>query len=74
LAEHLIKCGRKVVLVSGNAVVNNRELLDGRWDKNDSKDPANIADLMSQGKFMFYDYPVLPLRDLRNLLSLLTSA
>ena len=70
LAEHLIKCGGKVVLVAGNAVVNNRELLDGRWDKNDSKDPANIADLMSQGKFMYYDYPVLPLRDLRNLLSL----
>ena len=70
LAEHLIRCDRSVVLVSGNAVANNRELLDGRWDKNDSKDPANIADLISQGKFMYYDYPVLPLRDLRNLLSL----
>ncbi len=70
LGEHLIKCGRKVVFVSGNAVVNNRELLYGRWDKNESKDPANIADLISQGKFMYYDHPVLPLRDLRNLLSL----
>jgi transposase len=59
-----------VVLVSGNAVKNNRELLDGRWDKNDTKDPANIADLISQGKFLYYDHPVLPLRDLRNLLSL----
>jgi hypothetical protein len=58
------------VLVSGNAVKNNREMLYGRWDKNDTKDPANIADLISQGKFMYYDYPVLPLRDLRNLLSL----
>jgi transposase len=70
LGEHLIKCGRKLVLVSGNAVANNRESLDGRWDKNDSKDPANIADLMSQGKFLYYDHPVMPLRDLRNLHSL----
>jgi hypothetical protein len=45
-------------------------MMDGRWDKNDTKDPANIADLISQGKFMYYDHPVLPLRDLRNLLSL----
>jgi hypothetical protein len=45
-------------------------MLDGRWDKNDTKDPANIADLISQGKFLYYDHPVLPLRDLRNLLSL----
>jgi len=70
LGEHLIRCGLTVVLVSGNAVKNNREMLNGRWDKNDTKDPANIADLISQGKFMYYDYPVLPLRDLRNLLSL----
>ncbi len=45
-------------------------MLDGRWDKNDTRDPANIADLISQGKFLYYDHPVLPLRDLRNLLSL----
>ena len=51
LGEHLIKCGRDVVLVSGVAVKHNRELLDGRWDKNDAKDPANIGDLISQGKF-----------------------
>jgi transposase len=70
LGEHLVKCGYEVVLVSATAVSKNRELLDGRWDKNDIKDPANIADLISQGKFMYYDYPVLPLRDLRNLLSL----
>ena len=39
-----------MVLVSGNAVKNNRELLDGRWDKHDVKDSANVADLISQGK------------------------
>ena len=70
LAEYLTRCDQNVVLVSGKAVSNNREMLDGRWDKNDIKDPANIADLISQGKFMYYDHPVLPLRDLRNLLSL----
>ncbi len=57
LGEHLIKCGRMVVLVSGVAVKRNRELLDGRWDEHDTKDAANIADLISQGKCLFYEYP-----------------
>lgn len=70
LAEHLINCSQCVVLVSGEAVKKNRVLLDGRWDKHDMKDAANVADLISQGKCMYYDHPVLPLRDLRNLLSL----
>ena len=70
LAEYLIKCGRNVVLVSGMAVNKNRELLDGRWDKHDTKDSANVADLISQGKCLYYDYPSMPLRDLRSLLSL----
>ena len=70
LAEYLIKCGHNVVMVSGVAVTKNRELLDGRWDKNDNKDPANVADLISQGKCLYYDYPSIPMRDLRNLLSL----
>jgi transposase len=70
LAEYLTRCGHNIVLVSGVAVSNNRELLDGRWDKNDTKDSANVADLICQGKFLYYDYPSIPLRDLRNLLSL----
>ena len=70
LGEHLIKCCRHVVLVAGTAVNNNRKMMDGRWDKNDPKDAANIADLISQGKMLFYEYPTMPLRDLRNLLSL----
>jgi len=70
LAEYLIKCGYNVVFVSGVAVVRNRELLDGRWDKNDDKDSANIADLISQGKCLYYDHASKVLRDLRNLLSL----
>jgi len=70
LGEYLIKCGLDVVLVSGLAVKRNRELLDGRWDKHDTKDSANVADLVSQGKCLYYDYPCMPLRDLRDLLSL----
>jgi transposase len=70
LGEFLIKCARMVVLVSGVAVKRNRELLDGRWDKHDTKDSANVADLISQGKCLYYEYPPMPLRDLRSLLSL----
>ena len=70
LGENLILCGKLVVLVAGVSVNRNRELLDGRWDKNDDKDAANVADLISQGKCLFYEYPVMGIRDLRNLLSL----
>ncbi len=65
LAEHLLKCGRMVVLVGGAAVKHNRQLLNGRWDKNDDKDSANIADLIAQGKCMFYEYPLMTLRNVR---------
>ena len=71
LAEFLIVNGGGIVVsVSANAVAKNRELLDGRWDKHDTKDAANIADLMAQGKCLFYDMPRTPIRDLRALLSL----
>jgi len=70
LGEHLIRCGHKVVLVSGVAVKENRKSLDGRWDKNDDKDAANVADLVSQGKCLFYEYAAMAVRDLRDLLSL----
>ena len=70
LGDYLIEKGHHVVLVSGNAVRNNRELLDGRWDKHDTKDSANIADLISQAKCLYYEYPRRDIRDLRGLLSL----
>ena len=70
LGEHLIRCGELVVMVSGVALKNNREVLDGRWDKNDTKDSANVADLVSRGRCLFYEYPSSDLRDLRVLLSL----
>lgn len=70
LGEYLINCGLMTVLVSGVAVKRNRELLDGRWDKHDIKDSANVADLIAQGKCQFYEHPKMWLRDLRSLLSL----
>jgi transposase len=70
LGEHLIRCGHVVVLVSATAVKNNRTLLDGRWDKHDTKDSANVADLISQGKCLYYEYPDPKVQDIRNLLSL----
>jgi len=70
LGEYLINLGRMVVLVSGVTVARNRESLDGRWDKHDGKDSANVADLISQGKCLYYEYPSAELRGLRGLLSL----
>lgn len=70
LGEYLIRRGHTVVLIAGNAVKKNRELLDGRWDKHDAKDAANIADLVGQGKCLFYEFPSADLQELRSLLSL----
>ena len=70
LARHLICCGCNVVLVAGQAVKNNRQLLDGRWDKNDTKDAANVADLVSRGRCLYLDWPSDQIIDLRQLLSL----
>jgi transposase len=70
LGEYLIRHDHAVVLVAGTAVKRNRELLDGRWDKNDTKDAANVADLITQGKCLFYELPSSDLRELRSLLSL----
>jgi transposase len=70
LGEYLITLGRTVVLVSGVTVKQNRESLDGRWDKHDVKDSANVADLISQGKCLYYEYPPAGIRGLRGLLSL----
>jgi len=69
LGSHLVRCNKNIVLVSGVMVKHNRELLDGRWDKNDTKCAANIADLISQGKFLFYESPSTGIEQLRELLS-----
>jgi transposase len=69
LAEYLISCDEHVVYVSNVAVAKNRALLDGRWDKNDKKDAANVADLVGQGRCLFYDFPEENLRELRSLIA-----
>jgi len=70
LARHLIGCDRDVVLTAGQSVKNNRQVLNGRWDKNDTKDAANVADLVSRGRCLFYDVPSQEIVELRALLSL----
>ena len=70
LARHLIRCESNVVLVSGEAVKKNRSLLDGRWDKHDTKCAANIADLVSRRRCLYYDDPSPGIIELRSLLSL----
>jgi hypothetical protein len=51
------------------AVKRNRELLDSRWDKNDKKDAANVADLVGQGRCLFYEIPEESLQKLRSLIT-----
>jgi transposase len=70
LAAYLIGSGGHVVLVAGKAVKSNRELFDGRWDKHDGKDAANVADLVSRGRCQYYDLPPSDLGQLRQVLSL----
>jgi transposase len=69
LAEYLIHRDEHVVYVSNVAVAKNRALLDGRWDKNDKKDAANVADLVGQGRCLYYDVPEDILRELRSLIA-----
>ncbi|MBI5445886.1 MAG: IS110 family transposase [Deltaproteobacteria bacterium] len=67
LLEYLIRQEEHVVIVSNVAVKRNRELLDGRWDKNDVTDAANVADLLGQARCLYADDPQEPLRQLREL-------
>jgi transposase len=70
LANWLLEQGQLLVLVSNHAIAENRQTLDGRWDKNDTKDSANVADLVSQGKCQFFEESDVDLLELRALLSL----
>jgi len=70
LAEFLIQQGFLVVYVTNEAIKDNRRTMDGRWDKHDRKDSANVAELVGQGKCQYYDLPNMHLRDIRNLLLL----
>ena len=70
LAHWIVRQGYLLVQVSNHAIAENRQTLDGRWDKNDTKDSANVADLVSQGKCQFFDNPQEDLVQLRTLLAL----
>ena len=69
LAEYLLRQQEQVVYVSNVAVAKNRAMLDGRWDKNDKKDAANVADLVGQSRCLYYDIPIEPLQELRSLIA-----
>jgi transposase len=69
LARWLLEQDQLLVLVSNKSIADNRQSLDGRWDKNDTKDSANIADLVLQGKCQFFETPDDDLLELRTLLS-----
>jgi transposase len=65
-AEYLMRQGEQVVMVSTVAAHRNRESVDGRWDKNDVSDSANVADMVGQGRCLFVDDPAWELRELRS--------
>jgi len=66
--------GADVVLVSSSVAYWNRRTQDGTWDKHDPKDAANCADLLEQGKVLFYRQPTGPLAELRHLVRCLRRA
>ena len=68
LGNWLLDQGQLLVLVSSKSIADNRQTLDGRWDKNDTKDSANVADLLCQGKCQFYERVDGKLEQLRTLL------
>jgi transposase len=67
VADFLAAQGVDVVLLSSSVAYWNRRTQDGTWDKSDQKDAANCADLLEQGKVLFYSQPTGPLADLRRL-------
>jgi len=74
LAAFLEAQGADVLLLSSSGAYWNRRTQDGTWDKNDRKDAANCADLLEQGKVLFYSRPDGPLAALRRLVKCLRRA
>ncbi len=74
VAEFLERQGADVLLLSSSVAYWNRRTQDGTWDKTDRKDAANCADLLEQGKVLFYSQPTGPLADLRRLVKVLRRA
>ena len=74
VATFLETQGADVVLLSSSVAYWNRRTQDGTWDKHDRKDAANGADLLEQGKVLFYSQPTGPLAELRHLVKCLRRA
>ena len=74
VATFLEAQGADVVFLSSSVAYWNRRTQDGTWDKNDRKDAANCADLLEQGKVLFYSQPTGPLAELRQLVRCLRRA
>jgi transposase len=74
VARFLETQGADVVLVSSAVAYWNRRTQEGTWDKNDRQDAANCADLLEQGKVLFYSQPDGPLAELRRLVKVLRRA
>ena len=74
VARFLETQGADVLLLSSSVAYWNRRTQDGTWDKNDRKDAANCADLLEQGKVLFYSQPEGPLAELRRLVKCLRRA
>jgi transposase len=74
VATFLETQGADVLLLSSSGAYWNRRTQDGTWDKNDRKDAANCADLLEQGKVLFYSQPDGPLAELRRLVKCLRRA
>jgi transposase len=74
VATFLEAQGADVVLISSSVAYWNRRTQDGTWDKHDRKDAVNCADLLEQGKVLFYSQPTGPLAELRHLVKLLRRA
>ena len=71
LSEYLKNKGYFVVYVSSVAAKNNRKTINsGRWGKNDPLDAYNVADLMVQGKILFYRDEINKSMDIRKYLLL----
>ncbi len=74
VASFLEAQGADVVLLSSSVAYWHRRMQDGTWDKNDQKDAANCAELLEDGKVLFYSQPDGPLAELRRLVKCLRRA
>jgi transposase len=74
VAAFLETQGADVLLLSSSVAYWHRRTQDGTWDKNDRKDAANCAELLEEGKVLFYSQPDGPLAELRRLVKCLRRA